>query len=84
METFQWWANVDWFNKIYIPGLAKAAYQRQIKSIESKKKNADDTHKDMKVIKFPIVLKTTATLISKIYIFVSNWNLNQTKIMKMI
>ena len=50
----------------YIPGLAKVAYQRQIKSIESKRKNADDTYKDMKVIKLPIVLKTTATLISKI------------------
>ena len=50
----------------YIPGLAKVAYQRQIKSIESKRKNPDDTYKDKKVIEFPIVLKATATLISKV------------------
>ena len=50
----------------YIPGLAKVAYQRQIKLIECKRKNAHDTYKDMKVIEFPIVLKATSTLISKI------------------
>ena len=29
----------------YIPGLAKLAYQGQIKSIETKRKYADDTYK---------------------------------------
>ena len=31
---------------IYLPGLAKAAYQGQIKSIETKRKYADNTYKD--------------------------------------
>ena len=40
----------------YLPGLVKAAYQGQIKSIETKRKYVDDTYKDLKVIEFPIVL----------------------------
>ena len=40
----------------YLPGLAKATYQGQIKSIETKGKYADDTYKNLKVNEFPIVL----------------------------
>ena len=40
----------------YLPGSAKAACQEQIKSIETKRKYADDTYKGLKVIEFPIVL----------------------------
>ena len=40
----------------YFPGLAKATYQGQIKSIETKRKYAEDTYKDLKLIVFPIAL----------------------------
>ena len=40
----------------HLPGLAKAAYQGQIKSMETKTKYADDTYRDLKVIEFPVVL----------------------------
>ena len=46
----------------YLPGLAKAAYQEQIKSIETKRKYADGTYKDLKVTEFPIVLTKITTL----------------------
>ena len=38
----------------YIPGLAKLAYQGQIKSIETKRKYADDTYKGMKLLHFQL------------------------------
>ena len=40
----------------YLPGLVKAAYQGQIKSIETKRKHTDNTYKDLEVIEFPIIL----------------------------
>ena len=40
----------------YLPGLVRAAYQGQIKSIETKRKYVDNIYKDLKVIEFPIVL----------------------------
>ena len=40
----------------YLPGLAKAVYQGQFKSMETKTKYADDTYKNLKVIEFPFVL----------------------------
>ena len=46
----------------YLPGSAKAAHQEQIKSIETKRKYADGTYKDLKVTEFPIVLTKITTL----------------------
>ena len=40
----------------HLPGLTKAAYQGQIKSIETKRKYVDDTYKDLKVIEFPVAV----------------------------
>ena len=40
----------------YIPGLAKIAYQGQLHSMETKRKYADDTYKNKKVIEFNVQL----------------------------
>ena len=40
----------------YIPGLAKVCYQGQLHSTETKRKYADDTYKNKKVIEFNIQL----------------------------
>lgn len=40
----------------YMPGLAKAAYQGQLKSTERKRKYGDDSYKGKKIIKFNIQL----------------------------
>ena len=40
----------------YIPGLAKVGYQGQLHSTETKRKYADDTYKNKKVIKFNVQL----------------------------
>ena len=40
----------------YIPGLTKLTYQGQMDSTEAKRKYADDTYKNKKVIEFNIVL----------------------------
>ena len=41
---------------IYLPGLAKVGYQGQIHSTETKRKYADDTYKNKKVIEFNVQL----------------------------
>ena len=38
----------------YIPGLAKSGYQKQLYSIETKRKYADDTYKAKKIIEFNV------------------------------
>ena len=40
----------------YIPGLTKLTYQGQMDSTEAKRKYAEDTYKNKKVIEFNIVL----------------------------
>ena len=44
----------------YIPGLPKIAYQGQLYSTETKRKYADDSYKNKKVIEFNV--QVTATL----------------------
>ena len=38
----------------YIPGLAKSGYQKQLYSIETKRKYVDDTYKAKKIIEFNV------------------------------
>ena len=40
----------------YIPGLAKIAYRGQLHSTETKRKHADDSYKNKKVIEFNVLL----------------------------
>ena len=51
----------------YIPGLAKIGCQGQLHSTETKRKHADKSYKNKKVIEFNVQL---TALIFKIYIFV--------------
>ena len=48
--------NVSYTMLRYIPGLVKVGYYRQVHSTETKRKYADDTYKNNKVVKFNVQL----------------------------
>ena len=53
----------------YIPVLAQIACQGHLHSIETKRKYADDSYKNKKVIEFNVQLTEMSILIFKMYIF---------------